>query len=147
MARYTHRVAISNYRIKECKEGKVTFTWRDRRKNTTKMMALDAVEFIRRFLLHVVPGRFMRIRHFGLFANRCKKKNIKLCLELLGKDAEKIETVKSVQEIMRELTGNDILCCPICKKGTLEKKYEIKKHLIGSGGYDFIIPPYKKNSS
>lgn len=103
-------------------------------------MSLDAVEFIRRFLLHVVPGRFMRIRHFGLFANRCKKKNIQLCLELLGKEAEKVETAKTVEEIMLELTGKDILCCPVCKKGTLVKMYEIKKHLFGSGGYNFIAP-------
>lgn len=141
MARYTHRVAISNYRIRACEDGKVTFTWRDRRKNITKTMSLDAVEFIRRFLLHVVPRRFMRIRHFGLFANRCKKKNIQLCLELLDKEAEKVQPAKTVEDIMLELTGKDILCCPICKKGTLVKMYEIKKHLFGSGGYDFIAPP------
>ncbi|MBF0232750.1 MAG: transposase [Desulfamplus sp.] len=86
LARYTHRVAISNYRIKACEVGNVTFSYRDRKKETTEEITLDAVELIRRFLLHVVPRNFMRIRHFGLFANRCKKKNISLCLKLPGNE-------------------------------------------------------------
>ena len=117
MARYTHRVAISNYRIKTCEGGKVTFSYRDRRKETTEEITLEAVEFIRRFLLHVVPRNFMRIRHFGLFANRCKKDNIALCLKLLEAEAEESGASRSVEEIMLDLTGNDIRCCPLCKKG------------------------------
>ncbi|WP_459919153.1 IS91 family transposase, partial [Desulfocicer niacini] len=116
MARYTHRVAISNYRIKACEDGKVTFSYRDRRKETTEETTLEAVEFIRRFLLHVVPRNFMRIRLFGLFANRCKKDNIALCLKLLEAEAEECGASRSVEEIMLDLTGNDIRCCPLCKK-------------------------------
>ena len=146
MARYTHRVAISNYRIKACEGGKVTFSYRDRRKETTEEITLEAVEFIRRFLLHVVPRNFMRIRHFGLFANRCKKDNIALCLKLLEAEAEESGASRSVEEIMLDLTGNDIRCCPLCKKGILEKKFEIKKYLYGMGGSEFIKSPKGRDS-
>ncbi|WP_459918984.1 transposase [Desulfocicer niacini] len=138
VARYTHRVAISNYRIKVCEGGKATFSYRDPRKETTKEITLDAVEFIRRFLLHVAPRNFMRIRNFGLFANRCKKKNIELCLKLLGAESQENGATRSVEEIMLDLTGTDIRCCPLCKKGILEKRFEIKKHLYGMGGSEFI---------
>ena len=73
----------------------------------------------------------MRIRHFGLFANRCKKDNIALCLKLLEAEAEESRASRSVEEIMLDLTGNDIRCCPLCKKGILERKFEIKKFLYG----------------
>ena len=66
LARYTHRVAISNGRLLELKEGRVRFRWRDSRDgNRVKEMSLDAVEFIRRFLMHVLPAGFVKIRHFG----------------------------------------------------------------------------------
>ena len=121
MARYTHRVAISNYRIKACEGGKVTFSYRNRKKEATETITLDAVEFIRRFLLHVVPRNFMRIRHFGLFANRCKNKNIALCLKLLGTESEETGAARSVEEIMLDLTGNDIRCCP---STTVEREFK-----------------------
>lgn len=145
LARYTHRVAISNHRIKSCDRGKVTFTYRDRKKETTEEMTLDAVEFIRRFLLHVVPPNFMRIRHFGLFANRCKKKNIALCKSLLKIPETKKQTAKkSVEEVMLELTGTDIRRCPVCKKGVMKKRYEIKKYQIGIGSHEFIKSSQKR---
>ena len=151
MARYTHRVAISNYRIKACEGGKVTFSYQDRKnknrkKETTEETTLDAVEFIRRFLLHVVPRNFMRIRHFGLFAKRCKKKEYALCLKLLKTESKETGAAGSVAEIMLDLTGNDIRCCPLCKKGILEKKLEIKKYLFGTGGSEFIKSPKGRDS-
>jgi hypothetical protein len=73
LGRYTHRVAIANHRIHSIGEGSVTFSYRDRRDhNRRKQMTLHAEEFIRRFLLHVLPGGFMKIRHFGFLANACK---------------------------------------------------------------------------
>ena len=147
MARYTHRVAISNYRIKSCEGAKVTFAYRNRRKETTEEITLEAVEFIRRFLLHVVPRNFMRIRHFGLFANRCKQKNITLCLKLLGAKSQENGNDRSVEEIMLDLTGTDIRCCPLCKKGILEKKIEIKKYIYGMGGSEFIKSPKRRDST
>jgi hypothetical protein len=85
IGRYTHRVAISNNRIVDIQDGKVTFTYRDRKDNgTLKLKTLDAVEFIRRFLLHVLPEGFMKIRHFGFLSNRHKKEKVHLCRELIG---------------------------------------------------------------
>jgi hypothetical protein len=71
LSRYTHRVAIANHRLVSIAGGTVRFRWRDyAHHNQLKVMALPAAEFLRRFLLHVVPSGFMRIRHFGLLANR-----------------------------------------------------------------------------
>src|SRR5206468_2709667 len=80
LARYTHRVAISNYRLIGIEDGKVHFYWKDYADgNRQKTMALDGVEFIRRFLLHVVPSGFMRIRHFGFLAHGHRTEKLELC--------------------------------------------------------------------
>ena len=85
LARYTHRVAISNSRILSLSDGKVRFRWKDYRQDgTSKVMTLAAGEFIRRFLLHVLPDGFHRIRHYGLFANGHRAERIELCRQLLG---------------------------------------------------------------
>ncbi|WP_172684300.1 IS91 family transposase, partial [Desulfosarcina cetonica] len=84
LGRYTHRIAISNHRITDFSDGRVTFTIKNRKRKTTELVTLDAVEFIRRFLLHVLPKRFVRIRHYGFLANRGKKKNIGLCRLLMN---------------------------------------------------------------
>ncbi|MBA4397608.1 MAG: hypothetical protein C0394_09555 [Syntrophus sp. (in: bacteria)] len=85
LGRYTHRIAISNNRILAIRDGKVSFLWRDYADgNRKKTMTLKADEFIRRFLLHVLPERYVRIRHFGLLANRNRKNNIVLCRKILG---------------------------------------------------------------
>jgi hypothetical protein len=82
LARYTHRVAISNGRLLQLRDGQVTFRWRDSANhNTQKVMSLEAVEFIRRFLLHVLPPGFVKIRHFGFLANGCRAEGLKLCAE------------------------------------------------------------------
>jgi hypothetical protein len=85
LARYTHRVAISNRRLLAIDDGKVTFRWKDYALDSRhRKMTLDATEFIRRFLLHVFPKGFVRIRYYGFFANRCRKANLGLCRALLG---------------------------------------------------------------
>jgi hypothetical protein len=85
LARYTHRVAISNSRILSLSDGKVCFRWKDYRQDgKAKVMTLAAGEFMRRFLLHVLPDGFHRIRHYGLFANGHRAERIKLCRQLLG---------------------------------------------------------------
>jgi hypothetical protein len=120
LGRYTHRVALSNDRILSAHDGKVTFSYRDRKdQNQKKTMPLDADEFIRRFLLHVIPKGFVRIRHFGFFANRSKNLLSK-CRQLLDLNPAlpKLPS-KSVQELMLQLTGIDITRCPLCQKGTL----------------------------
>jgi len=88
LARYTHRVAISNRRLLSLEDGRVTFEWKDyAHGNKNGTMTLDAVEFIRRFLLHILPGGFMRIRQFGFLANRARGKKLALCRTLLQVDA------------------------------------------------------------
>jgi hypothetical protein len=95
LGRYTHRAALSNDRILKVENGEVTLSYRDRRdKDRKKSMTLDAQEFIRRFLLHVLPDGFMRIRHFGFFANRSKKHTLPQCRKLLGLNPALPETPK-----------------------------------------------------
>jgi Putative transposase/Transposase zinc-binding domain len=121
LGRYTHRVALSNNRILAVENGQVTFSYRDRRdKDRLKSMTLDAEEFIRRFLLHVLPDGFMRIRHFGFLANRSKKHALPQCRKLLGLNPALPEIPKrSVQDLLVELTGVDLSHCPRCQKGTM----------------------------
>lgn len=121
LAKYVYKTAISNNRILSCDDGKVAFNWRDYcDHNKIKTMTLDAHEFIRRFLTHVLPDRFMRIRSFGFLANSCKTKKIQQILELLGQESA-ITTRKkeSADELMLRLTGIDINLCPKCKTGKL----------------------------
>jgi hypothetical protein len=99
--------------------GKVVFTYKDRAHgNTTKQMTLDAMEFIRRFLLHVLPNRFMKIRYYGFLANTNKRKAILLIRRLIGVVMKvRVFVKETIQEKMPRLTGKDILLCPHCKKG------------------------------
>jgi predicted Zn-ribbon and HTH transcriptional regulator len=120
LGRYTHRVALSNDRILSSCNRDVTFSYRDRKnKNRKKTMTLDAHEFIRRFLLHVIPKGFVRVRHFGFLANRSKSLLSK-CRQLLDLNPAlpKLPS-KSVHELMLQLTGIDMTRCPLCQKGTL----------------------------
>jgi hypothetical protein len=80
LARYTHRVAISNHRLRALENGHVSFDWKDYADHSRrKTMTLDAVEFIRRFLLHVLPSGLVRIRHFGFLANRVRRQKLHQC--------------------------------------------------------------------
>ena len=82
---YTHRVAISNHRLISLDNGRVTFRWRDSaHKNKQRLMTLGADEFLRRFLLHTLPRRFVRIRHFGFLAHRRKHRLLPICFQLLS---------------------------------------------------------------
>ena len=87
LGNYTHRIAISNHRLVGQEDGKVSFRWRDSaHHNKKRVMALRVEEFLRRFFLHVLPSGFVRIRHFGLFANRLRKVSLDLCRRLLQND-------------------------------------------------------------
>ena len=101
--------------------GQVTFSYRDRKDgDRKKSMTLDAQEFIRRFLLHVLPDGFMRIRHFGFLANRAKKHALPQCRKLLGLNPALPEIPnQSAHDLLRELTGIDLSRCPRCQKGTM----------------------------
>jgi hypothetical protein len=109
LARYTHRVAISNGRLLGLEEGRVRFRWRDSRDgNQIKEMSLDGVEFIRRFLLHVLPGGFVKIRHFGFLSNRNRITMVEHCRSLLPPSPVVLPVVPTTEHL-----------CPICKIGHL----------------------------
>lgn len=130
LGRYTHRVAISNHRIVSVKDAMVTFKYRNRQTGQTLHSTITAVEFIRRFLMHLLPKCFVRIRHFGFLSNRIKKNNIRKIRDALGQSTAELEMhKKTIEEIMLKLTGVDITRCPCCKKGTMRVVYEIPKKI------------------
>ena len=127
LGRYTHRVAITNNRIVKIEDDQVTFTYRDRRDNDkTKLMTLDAFEFIRRFLFHVLPDGFMKIRHYGLLSNRNKNDKLLLCKRLLGVDVKNEDNRESWEDLLYRSTGVDPRICPYCGKGRMIKKEELQ---------------------
>jgi hypothetical protein len=123
VGRYTHRVAISNNRLLDIAEGKVTFRYKDYRHGAEqKTMTLQAEEFIRRFLLHVLPEGFQRIRYYGFLANRYREQKLARCRELLGMPAPEpaaSEISKDYSERYKELTGSSLWECPVCHQGRM----------------------------
>jgi hypothetical protein len=120
LGRYTHRVAISNNRLKELKDGQVTFAYKDyKHEQRQKLMTLPVDEFLRRFLLHVLPDGFQRVRHYGLLANRHRAQNLARCRELLAVSEPAPQRQLDYRERYQKLTGQDVLQCPRCKKGRM----------------------------
>jgi hypothetical protein len=114
LGQYTHRIAISNYRLIKMKDGKIHFRYRDRQDNNKKkVMVLDVKEFMRRFLLHVLPKGFVRIRHFGFLASRCKTKNLETLRDILETAISRAEP-KTAAELLKLFMGIDITLCPNC---------------------------------
>ena len=128
LARYTHRVAIANSRIKSLKDGMVTFSAKDRKKNRTESITISAVEFIRRFLLHSLPKGFVRIRHYGFLANRNRRTNLEVIRKLLKLPTQLLKMHASLEQMMLQLTGIDITTCPCCNKGKMQLLAEIPMH-------------------
>jgi hypothetical protein len=127
LARYTHRVAISNRRLVSFENGKVTFRWKDyAHDNCIRTMSLDAMEFIRRFLLHSLPKGFQRIRQYGFLANRVREQKLSLCRELLNDSNEAampgdviaVENTENDVEPRQESTATEGLCS-VCQKGRM----------------------------
>ena len=115
LARYTHRVAISNGRLIGMRDGQVTFRWRDSADgNQQKVMTLDAVDFIHRFLLHVLPSGFVKIRHFGFLANRNRREALRLCRSFLPVPTGQGPAL--LTEMQRRAIERK---CPFCHTGTL----------------------------
>ena len=127
LGKYTHRIAISNTRIVAMDEDTVTIKVKDRKKNNqTKKVTLKGVEFILRFLMHVLPKGFVKIRHYGLLANRNKKTKLGLSRKLTGSPTYKaffagLDTI----EILSIIIGKDITICPECEKGKLTPTYSL----------------------
>jgi len=125
LARYTHRIAISNHRLTGMQNGKVSFTYKDYKTGVrNKTMTLDAHEFIRRFLLHVLPHRFQRIRYYGFLANRRRGNTLALCRRLLHvtETTEPPEPELPDRAMLLEaLVGEDPHRCPRCNTGHLNR--------------------------
>jgi Putative transposase/Transposase zinc-binding domain len=134
LGRYTHRIAISNNRLIELKDGRVTFAYKDyKHEQRQKVMTLSADEFLRRFLMHVLPDGFQRIRHYGLLGNRHRAENLARCRELLGVVAPTIETQRDYRERYRQLTGQDPLRCPQCQIGEMLRIAVLPAQVLTTG--------------
>lgn len=115
LARYTHRVAISNSRLLGMEDGKVRFRWKDYRcGGRHKVMTLAGVEFLRRFLLHILPDGFMRIRHYGFLANRNRARKLARCRTVLAASAAISPTATTTVA-----NADDRLRCPACQRGQM----------------------------
>jgi hypothetical protein len=134
LGRYSHRVAISNHRLRDVTDTHVQFDWKDYASgNQVRPMRLDMDEFIRRFLLHVLPKGFVRIRHYGLLASINVPGKLEKCRRLLGGDCQpKPSTVaKTWIERVLEWTGQDLMSCPRCQ-GPLTRRELLDPHDCGA---------------
>lgn len=128
LGRYTHKVAISNNRIVNFENGLVTFKWRDYKDhNKQKFMTVTAEEFIRRFLMHILPNKFVKIRHYGILSNRNRATKLKKCKESTGAVLKITSTTKlSSIELLFKLTGIDLNVCPCCTKGKMVRQGKLQ---------------------
>ena len=125
LGRYTHRVAISNNRLLDIDYGRISFHWKDYRDHDQqKTMTLEASEFIRRFLLHVLPDGFQRIRHYGFLGHRYRQAKLALCRQLLGVVMSLSGVVPpqdkpDYRDFYEKLTGKSLRECPLCHRGQM----------------------------
>jgi len=121
VGRYTHRVAISNNRLLNIENDKIAFRYKDyRRDGQNKTMTLEAEEFIRRFLLHVLPEGLQRIRYYGFLGNRYREQKLAHCRKLLGMPQPTTgEAIKDYRARYEELTGSSLCECPVCHQGRM----------------------------
>jgi site-specific recombinase XerD len=128
LGRYIHRIAIGNHRILKMEYGKVFFLWRDYADgNKKKIMTLEASEFIRRFLLHVLPEKFVKVRYYGLLANRKSNTMLSQCRRLLDTVQTSNKNVNETwQEFLKRVCGMDLITCPFCKNGRMIRKEVIQ---------------------
>ena len=125
LARYTHRVAIANSRITAIDSDSVRFRYQDyAHGDRNRVLQLDAVEFLRRFLQHVLPARFVRIRHYGFLANRARKKKVALCRLLIAQTTGQNIIPAPALEACREAPGDAAERCPTCHAGTMRRIQE-----------------------
>ena len=132
-------MAISKHRLVKVEDGKVTFRWRDYEDHgRIKLMTVDTFEFIRRFLLHILPDNFVKIRHYGLLSNRNRKTKLRRCREILGVGSNREQQSNESEgweRLLFELTGIDPRLCPCCKKGQM-----VTREILSPQGH---APPRK----
>jgi len=122
LGRYTHRIAISNNRIKTVENEKVHFNWKDYKDNSkVKEMALDVNEFLRRYFLHVLPSGFIKIRYFGIWANINKKTKLVLCQKITKCFYRAKKSKLSKLELLMKVTKNKAFLCPCCGENKLKR--------------------------
>jgi hypothetical protein len=145
LARYTHRVAISNGRLLRSEHGQVGFRWRDSKDNNrTKAMTLDAIEFIRRFLLHILPSGFVKIRHFGFLANRNRSVRLDLCRKHLAAALVPADAPTGLLTDLQNRAAEHR--CSACQIGTLHivERLSAEELLILNKG---MLPAFRIDSS
>ena len=146
LSRYVFRIAISDRRIVEVKDGKVFFNWKDYRTGLFRKMKLDIDEFIRRYLLHILPKGFFKVRYYGMFSSRHRKENIRLSKKHLEQDQlekqqEAIEDGRSVRKKQNTIWEEIMQCmlsyrkpnCLVCKKGILRFAGMVPDSLLNTG--------------
>jgi hypothetical protein len=160
LGNYTHRIAISNFRLVKHEDGVVHFLYRDRKTNESKVMALPALEFLRRFLLHVLPPKFVRLRHYGLLGSRLKNTNLKTCRTILLPESLAVSTPSPVatqaepspeqqkdpsdwMQWLKEKTGVDLKKCKACKTGNMHRARTLQPTVRASLAHKFWT--YSKN--
>jgi len=119
LGRYTHRIAISNYRIEKVDASHVTFRYLDRKTNKTEYRRVKGEDFIALFLQHVLPKRFVKIRHYGFLSSRSKKVDLQRIRKSLGATQAGEKQILTSREIIMKTTGIDPYKCPKCKTGTM----------------------------
>mgnify|MGYP001598416021 CR=1 FL=1 len=132
LGRYSHKIAISNHRIKNVSEGKVSFTYKDYADGSKqKLMTMEATEFLRRFCLHILPPGFMKIRHYGILASRSKPKlrmqQMKMGVIVI-KQEKKDPITNGWKEISKTKLGFDVGQCPCCKTGKMVRIVSFDAH-------------------
>jgi hypothetical protein len=122
-------VAISNQRLLNVTDGEVTFQWKDYRakgREKSRVMTLTSEEFIRRFLIHVLPRGFQRIRFFGMLANRHRKARLAKCRTLLASSmADVLPPADACPRPLQPVTEDSLRCCPRCGKGKMVRVFEL----------------------
>jgi hypothetical protein len=123
LGRYTHRVAISNNRLVKVEEEKATFRWRDYRdKSKEKILTVDGPEFIRRFLMHVLPHRFVKICHCGILSNRNRQYKLLKYKKFIGVNLSSIPKKLTTAELLLKLAGRDVTLCSFCQNGHMKRQ-------------------------
>ena len=140
LGRYTHKIAISNHRILEVSDTQVTFRYLNRKKEATETRTLSGEEFILRFLQHVLPKGFTKIRHRGFLSTRSKKIDLQRIRKALSIKAPKVGTRLTAREVIIQTTGVDPYLCPHCKTDTM-RIIKITPEIRGSPRVVFSVAP------
>jgi len=135
LGNYTHRVAISNHRINSFENGKVTFSYKDYKTGALcKNLTLEATEFIRRFLQHILPCGFYKIRYFGILALCNLGSKMETCLNLIAKSSYlPVLEGLSAMEVWQIVYGKDLCICPVCKVGKMKTILTVRPAILKPG--------------